>query len=392
MGRSFFVLALTVLTSVCFADGSNPKTEQFAVTSPVHQLGDELGSDFTQEPFKSGQLQVEGHNGIAALLKKLGVPDNDTRTTIIHLLRWSDPGHTTVQFQKWYVYTPKWPTGSYYLRPAQKIFEDVYIPGQKSFRFLYIHLNAEPTNTNEFGTTDGAGNAILAHPVSYKIVVTQQPTQFVQDFKTILGILGYGGLVAVKYHPGYWSVSEFDSQYSTSTITITPTTSSTAKLASTADPAAPKPTDNAAQKLNTPSANTYINEGPTHWGLGFAIPVKSYKDVTYNSSNGTLTPTTITKQNVYVNLDAYLPAAVPGLMSFRYIPHPFIGLPMSGKVFHAPMAGVAVGLPWLEVYAGAIFDRENGAVNGQARKTTTRFSFGVKISVSAAAKALMGTR
>jgi hypothetical protein len=122
--------------------------------------------------------------------------------------------------------------------------------------------------------------------------------------------------------------------------------------------------------------------------LSFAVPVTSYKDVTYQSSSGTLAPSSITQQNVYVTFDAYFPAAQPGLAAFRWVPHPFAGLPIKGKVLQHTMAGVAFGLPWFEPFAGIVFDRQNSSLNGESQKTTFKGIFGFKVSVSAVAKAI----
>ena len=75
-------------------------------------------------------------------------------------------------------------------------------------------------------------------------------------------------------------------------------------------------------------------------------------------------------------------------MSFRYIPHPFVGLPIKGKVLDHTMLGLAFGLPWFEPYAGLVFDLQNGTTKGSPQKLTLKGSFGFKVSVSAVAKAL----
>jgi len=99
-------------------------------------------------------------------------------------------------------------------------------------------------------------------------------------------------------------------------------------------------------------------------------------------------PSSITQQKVYVTFDVYLPPAQPGLAAFRWIPHPFVGLPIKGKVLQHTMAGLAVGLPWFEPFAGIVFDRQNAAVNNTSERTTFKAIFGFKVSVSAVAKAL----
>jgi hypothetical protein len=391
---------------------SNSNTETFKVTSPIRILHEELGNDLTTEPYKSGEINykssmsVGGVKGVDAesLLNDLNIAHGqdvtDKRITIIHVLRWKDDNHTTVSFQKWYVYDPAPPKSDFYVISKQKIFEGTNIAGRKNFRFVYLHFNAN--FEVDAGTTDESIKSdclpptttpmidCLKYPVSYTIAVSKKQTQFIQDLKTVLGLVlpgagGGGPDKAVPKVTGYWSMSEFSSQYETSTITITPSMNSSAKPTQGTQPGQTGQ-DTAAAQL---SPNTYTNEKPSYIGLSFAIPVTSYKDITFQSSSGTLVPKSITQQNVYVNFDFYYPAAQPGLAALRWIPHPFVGLPIKGKVLQHTMAGVAFGLPWCEPFAGLVFDVQNASVDNVKQKTTLKGVFGFKVSVSLVAKALM---
>src|ERR1700722_14613255 len=163
--------AMALSSPACFAD--DEKESSTCLNTPM-ALTNQFGADFDKEPFKSGKLL---ESDMKTFETAFGIP-SDGRVTIIHILRWSDAGHTQVQFQKWYVYAPNQPTAAYYFESAQKRFEDVYIPGEQHFRFVYIHLNSDLTDSGEFGTTDVAGTAVLKHQIKYGIVVTKQPTQF----------------------------------------------------------------------------------------------------------------------------------------------------------------------------------------------------------------------
>jgi len=121
------------------------------------------------------------------------------------------------------------------------------------------------------------------------------------------------------------------------------------------------------------------------------VQITSYKDITYQSSSGTLVPSSITKQDVYFFLDGYVPPVLPSLASFRYIPQPFFGLPIKGEVLRHSMLGFGVGMHWLEPFGGVVFDTQNNQVKGaNVNKTgiTYKYVFGLKISMSAVAKAL----
>jgi len=268
---------------------------------------------------------------------------------------------------------------------------------------LFLHLSPKgdpappPENIYMFRPIEKSWTAAsgLVVPISYTLDVTKQPTQFVQDVKTVLEILGVSVPVAAPAAApavtdpkeiGYWGEADFESKFTTSSIKITPS-SSPATVPPEASVIPPKSKDNTTPAGSALTPITYTNEAPTHYGLSIAVPVSHYKDVTYQSTGGMLVPSTVTKQNAFVAFDGYYPAAIPGLMTFRYIPHPFVALPLAGKVFQHPMVGLSFGFPWFEAYAGALFDRGNSSTNGSP-KNSTQWSFGVKISVSAAASAL----
>ena len=94
---------------------------------------------------------------------------------------------------------------------------------------------------------------------------------------------------------------------------------------------------------------------PTYIGLSAGVQITSYKDITYQSTSETLTPSSVSSKNVYLFLDGYYPPVLPGLRSFRFVPHPIFGLPISGKVLRHTMLGGAIGLKYFEPYGGVGF-------------------------------------
>jgi hypothetical protein len=402
--RNIVIVAILVLVfaSVSMSQ-SNSETQTFAITSPINVLHK---SDLDALP-NASDLSTQGEinagdapDTIKALFKTLAnvaPPDSDT-VVIIHVLGWKDAAHSGSKFDKWYVFDPHSHTYDFYVKTAQQLFEGTTIAGRTKYRFVYIHfnfdLNPDGSKPDESIQSDVSlcpdkTSICLLHPVSYNVVISKQQTQFMQDLNTVLKIAGLGGLIpAGKELPapssrsvGYWSYSDFTAQYSTSSIKLTASLASppTGKAAGTAQ-------QNAASSQL--ASQTYANEKPSYIGLSFAVPVTSYKDVTFQSSTGTFAPSSITQQNVYVTFDAYFPAAQPGLAAFRWVPHPFAGLPIKGKVLQHTMAGLAFGLPWFEPFAGIVFDRQNASVNGTSQRTTFKGVFGFKVSVSAVAKAL----
>jgi hypothetical protein len=133
-----FIFFLAVVAGVSYSTAQT-STETFKVTSPVHILHEELGSDFTKEFYKSGVIDYKstaaGELDVDAVFKALNINrDDDTklqRVAIIHIIRWKDSDHTGVDFQKWYAYDPSLPNYYSYLKSRQSLFEGTNIPDEK---------------------------------------------------------------------------------------------------------------------------------------------------------------------------------------------------------------------------------------------------------------------
>ena len=371
-------------------------TTVIKVTSPIQELRNDwldpgavnLTNDQT-EPYKSGYLTPDEAR---RFLGGLG-PQFLTKTTIINVLRWKDSAHTAIQFQNWYVYDPTPSKLSFYIESKEQLFKTTAIAGRTDLQFVYIHFNADLSAGQEEYVKDATEpNPTLKYPVSYTITTSKQQTQFIQDVHTLLNVLGVvaptakvsnAEMIQPSPSPGYFSVTSFQSQWNTSTITIAATLDAAGGTDGTKDKAG----STATQLLS----QSYTNAKPSWLGLSAGVPINSYKDVKYQQSSGTLTPSTITQQNVYVFLDGYIPPALPTLTSIRYIPHPLIGLPIKGKVFRHTMVGGGIGLRWIEIFGGVIFDTENSQVTGSAGNSTQityQSVYGVKISISALSTAL----
>jgi hypothetical protein len=368
------LLILSASTSICYPQSNTIVTQ---ITSPIAVLddtvfggttGDPPVIDATKEPYKSGKIS---ESAAPTLIAKLG-GDVKTETTIIHVLRWADAGHTKMMFDKWYVFDPKKSKTSFYVPPSAA-FTGTSIAGRTAFQLIYIHLNFDLTKGESEWT---------ATPVSYSVTVSKAQTQFIQDLKSVVQILGYA-LPAGNHapSPGYFSFATFTSQWKTSTIVVA------ASLNSSTKPLATTTTSNNSSQLAT---QTYNNEATTYVGLSGGVQITSYKDITYQSTSGTLAPSSVTSKNVYLFLDGYYPPVLPGLRSFRYVPHPTFGLPVTGKVLRHSMLGLAIGLKYVEPYGGVVFDTENKQGKGTPSSTSLTIQpvFGLKLSISTVAKDL----
>lgn len=349
--------------------------------------------DATQEPYNSGKLTK---TSALQALHNIGCADDPEKspkapcftniTTLLHILRWQDSGHTKTMFDKWYVYDPNPSRTSFYIPPSAE-FTGTSIPGRTKFQLIYFHFNFDLTQgTKEWEQENGDQPITLLHPITYSVTVTKAQTQFIQDLKTVLQLVGLTKGAAVEAPPaGYYSVATFSSQWTTSTITVSVSLDAGDKnQASTT-------TDKSTQL----ASQTFANEKPTWIGLSGGVQITSYKSITYQTSSGTLAPSSVSSKNVYLFLDGYFPPVIPGLRTFRYIPHPTFGMPIQGKVLRHTMLGGAIGLKWFEPYGGVVFDTENAQVKGStaikgSTSLTIRPVFGLKLSISAVAKAIGG--
>src|ERR1039458_6968158 len=295
MLRPAILASVVVLLSVfCTAQA---KTNVYKVTSAIQSLATQLDPnnvsadgkiDGTKEPYKSGEVMPDTKQ-VADLLKRLGA--DNTKTTIIHLLRWNDSAHTNVMFQQWYLYDPTPPKTSFALASKKQIFKQTAIAGRTNLQFVYIHLNFDLSQgENEWRATPTVAEPKpgLAHPVNYTITVTKQQPQIVQDIQSLLQILKVVTPMAAAGAtpaPGYFAVTTFNScsdaicsqEWPTSTIAITASLDSQNK-------SQPATTTKDAKGNATPASgqlatNSYHNEKPSWVGLSAGIPITSYKDI-----------------------------------------------------------------------------------------------------------------
>lgn len=426
MGGLILVLAnILGLARICSASDD----EKFNVNSPVLPLRksqiDDVGPKVKaggpapqslayEQPYKSGAIDV---SAAPKLLKRLANVDSatdkkDGRVTIMHVLRWGDKDHKTVKFKHWYVFDPraKW---RFYLESSQAIFEGNLISGRTKFRLIYIHLNCDLEDGEKsppgesypppgVGTTEGAQPPVtsLNHAIGYKIDISKQQPQFLRDLSTVLQIIT-GGTKAASKDPyvGYYSVFEFESEYTTSNITITMTAKDTTathqgKGLSTPNSEAGKDggTGNTQTQANDLDSKAYTNEGKQWVTLSFAVPLNSYRDITYSQSGDLLQPKTVNRQNVYVAANFFVPWPVlGGLATSRYFPHPFFGVPIKGQPLRNTMLGFGIGLKWLEPFAGLVFDDQQIADSAAHHHNhlVLKGAFGLNISVDAAKSVLL---
>jgi hypothetical protein len=113
------------------------------------------------------------------------------------------------------------------------------------------------------------------------------------------------------------------------------------------------PSSNGKQSPCTFTA-TVNDEDLYHWDVSFAVPFHTISELQYNQPTGngsSVVPKNVTRLNAYALFDVYPIAAdivTPPIVS---VPHVFVGLPISGKVFNKPMFGAAEGFNFKKIFS-----------------------------------------
>jgi hypothetical protein len=382
-------------------DGKVVPLAASVLTPSTQAAGFDMTSLPKIEPYQSGKLTFSDAqnliNRIAAnststdcyakdakgdLIKDAKGNPTDTCVTIIHLLRWGSSDHSSVMFQKWYVYDPAPLRHAFYFKGPQERFEGTVITGRTHFRFIFIHLNfaLNDVHTESFKANLVTHTDDLAHPVNYAIAITKQQTQFFKDVSTLLsmiGVLTTSTTAASASDPevGYSSVTTFTSSYNPSSIAVS--------LSNTSAGAA-------KGQSATLGTQTYTNEGPSWVGLSFAVPITSYKEISYSQTNGTITSSQINQQSIYAVFDLFLPPVEPSWTTVRWVPHPIFGMPIKKQPLHNTTAGLAMGWRWLEPFGSVVFNVQERKSSAETLNNHLVFkgAWGLNISVSDVAKSL----
>ncbi len=428
--------------------------EQFAVNNRPTQLTVCPGSSLTadnlenQEPFQTGVmhdpdfLALIGYEtpGTATCVNKPSAggnswfgapppaPTTDTSVTIFHILRWADATHQNVKFQSWYIYDPARNDAWTYLKKQRTAYETgTYIAGRQSFRLIAVHLDSQFLGSTSESFSGVAGGLKLKHPFGYKVNIAKTQTQLQQDASTVLSILGLTKAAAApadnlfeeKLAPppppgeiGYFLIYDFHSAMSTSNVTVsvslpadnpsknTPDPTLTSSFVANPNAVVPKAKATKGAKASTGAqggsgsqanslgSQTYHNEKPALFGLSAVVPITSYKDLTYSA--GAVSPTTVNRQNIYITGNLYLPPVAIGSTSFRWLPHPFVGLPIKGQPLRNSLYGISAGWQYFEPFFGVVLDVQQikDAAGNPENHFVRKGVYGVSISISALSKAL----
>jgi len=388
----------------------------------------------------------------AAINAALGVAPDPSTYYIIHDVTYNSD--FSVREQHWYVYYAGWQNPSTWAQIEDpriaKHFEESRIYGSSKVGLVYLHRNVPGTTTEtaisransqaagalnptqisylvnnklilgQTGTSDDEKNAVrydllneadghkligfsprasalnyvidegfkaLSTSLSYTIDVTKKVPAPVQNLEGILG------LIKAQAAPQTIRIGIDD-------LTLCGgQTFSVSALPSDMTATAAVNTGNAVSGSSSKQIgkNTFDNEKKYHYDFSLALPLKSYQDLTVNSSDLTVTAKKVDKQNLFamVNLSPFPYDTKKA--SFQVLPVFLYGMPITGKPLNHHLIAAAVGLNRVQFFAGILVshnkDAPGNSVPGSSSSSSTstgpvrdywsaKVSYGINFPVS----------
>jgi len=143
--------------------------------------------------------------------------------------------------------------------------------------------------------------------------------------------------------------------------------------------------------------NTFDNEKKYHYDFSLALPLKSYQDLTVNSSDLTVTAKKVDKQNLFAMINLSPFPYDTKKASFQVLPVFLYGMPITGKPLNHHLIAAAVGLNRVQFFAGVLVshnkDAPGSSVPGSSSSSSTstgpvrdfwsaKLSYGINFPVS----------
>jgi len=222
----------------------------------------------------------------------------------------------------------------------------------------------------------------------YEFTITKKLPANVQNVFLLLQLASGGAVAHVMTPPNFWGGRRVEIGLRPSDITIDP------RIVTDQSPS------NRGDEIAT--AQTFNNEGKYWWDVSVGVPVKKISELQVDSTNNTVTPTKIATTNAFALLNFYLPPADLAATQYSLIPHPIAGVALSGQPLHKILVGGAIGLHYAQLYAGALFVKQqhlNGLQTGSSAtpdqvaaasrfRYDAQFTVGINLPLRAAIDAL----
>jgi hypothetical protein len=293
---------------------------------------------------------------------------------VINVATAAQAAQQTVSSNNWYVYRQKTSFSSGFAHGWQLVDFDgsTRLYGAKTVYLLSIVENDLAALTD-------------VPAVSYTLTVTKQDATNVSDLFSLMSLVAPGGTNAEGEQSAsaipqdFWACGAVPIAYKTSTIKIDLNYSHGGGSPFTA-------------------SQTFINEAKEHWDVSFALPIKKVSELQYSTTGNTVTATQVTKTNLYAVFDWYPYAVDLKNTKFNYIPGIFAGVAMNSQPLHSLIFGASVGTKFAQFYAGALLLKQQVQPSNTSPGASAtyqfqpQFSVGIKISVTAAAKAIAGSK
>jgi len=215
-------------------------------------------------------------------------------------------------------------------------------------------------------------------PITYKIDISKKNPVWRDDLKTLAGaFIPQGGLTSLELEfteeqalLGKRLDMEID--YPTSDITITGIRGTAAEGQTTTKVIATKKYDN--------EKNYWVD-------FGFVIPLKSVKELQFNSDGKLVQPKPVEKNNIFgtVGLFPFGSVNTKGDNLLRLSPQIIYGMALDKNPWNHQLFALGLGLKWVQPFAGVVGTRS--AIAGAddkiaGYKWNWKFTYGIQIPIS----------
>lgn len=181
--------------------------------------------------------------------------------------------------------------------------------------------------------------------ITYTIDITKEVPAPIQNLEGILSVIGHGQpgslAIAVDQHITLCGGQAFQVTPLPSQMTVTAATGKDKKEI---------------------GKNTYDNEQKYWYDFSFALPLKSFNDLTVNSSDLTLTAKNVQKQNLFAMVNLSLPYDTKKAQ-YQLIPVFLYGLPITGKPLNHHLLAGAIGLNRVQFFVGVMVNHNQQVAN-----------------------------
>jgi len=305
------VVTIKVGTQITFAPGSYGRV-----------LGLQSGANPTEQQAFDDQVADLINSTVGGGPPDGFVPQLDDYC-IVHLVLWRGQ---KIEGDAWFLYKatglgpPRWS------RKTEQEGRRIY--GHKRVAVLLVHLKIAPAT--EFD-------------INYKVAINQKTPQPFKNIMTLIGVISPTGGAAVAEPIHVWGGKLVIVEKLPSDMVVSGNVA-------------------VSGEQTKEYTRTYDNEGRYRWDVSVGLPVKTFKELQFNSEGGRVTTSAKDRQNAYGFLNIFpVPVDTKG-DAFLTIPHGIVGLPLASKPLHHPFVGIGTGVfkspIKFNVFAGVTFHRE----------------------------------